>query len=134
MAVLGSTFAVKNDEPCALLVEVNLPAPDSRSVRRYQLLTVVRDDKLVECRVDLGPREQFSAPQFRVLGGWGNHIDHTVGELRDIAEFQRTGRIPMPVPEPTDLVAEWHDMTDRRRKARRNQSVFGPRGHHQRGN
>ena len=133
MTVLTSTFAVRNDEPCALLVEVNLPAPDSKSVRRYQLITVVRDDKLAECRVDLGARENFTAAQFRIPGGWGNHIDHTVGELRDIAEWQRNGGSPMPMPEPTDLVGEWHDMTDRRRKAKRNQSLFGPHGHHQRG-
>jgi hypothetical protein len=133
MLVAGTTL-VSNDEKCALLAEVNLRSPDSRGFRRYQILYVVRNDALTECRIDLGPRENFAAPQFRVLGGWGHHIDHTVGELRDIAEFQRTGRIPEPDIAPTDLVGEWHDLVDRRRKARRNQSVFGPRGHHQRSN
>jgi hypothetical protein len=132
MLVAGTTL-VSNDEKCALLAEVNLRSPDSRGFRRYQILYVVRNDQLTECRIDLGPRENFTAAQFRVLGGWEHHIDHTVGELRDIAEFQRTGRVPVPEVEPTDVVGEWHDLIDRRRKARRNQSTFGPHGHHQRG-
>lgn len=131
--VVPATPFVHPDEKCALLAEVNLPTPDSRGVHRYQVLYVVRGDALAEHRVDLGPRANFAAAQFRVPGGVGNDILHTVGELRDIADWQRAGLQPMPVPEPADLVGEWHDLNDRRRKARRNQSLFGPNGHHQRG-
>lgn len=132
-SIVPATPFVHPDEKCALLAEVNLRTPDSRGFHRYQILFVVRGDRLAEHRVDLGPRESFTAPQFRVPGGWGHHIDHTVGELRDIADFQRTGRLPAPEVEPTDLVGEWRALVDRRRKARRNQSLFGPHGHHQRG-
>jgi hypothetical protein len=100
---------------------------------------VIRNDTLAEHRVDLGPRDAFSAAQFRVPGGVVDdatgrfHVLHTVGELRDIADFQRNGFLPAPHVEPTDVVGQWHDLIDRRRKARRNQSTFGPHGHHQRG-
>lgn len=132
--IVPATPFVSNDEKCALLAEVNLRTPDSRGFHRYQILYVVRNDALAEHRVDLGPRERFTAAQFRVPGGVGNEILHTVGELRDIADLQRNGYIPMPIRPPSDLVEEWHDLNDRRRKAKRNQSLFGPAGHHQRGN
>lgn len=140
MSVMPVAFFVSNDEDCFNLAEVNLPAADSKSVRRYQLIYVMRDQRVAECRVDLGPRESFTAAPFQVPGGVYDEatgkfeILHTVGELRDIADFQRHGYIPMPHVEPSDLAGQWRDLIDRRRKARTNQSLFGPHGHHQRGN
>lgn len=129
---------VRNDEPCFRLEEEILQAPGSRGWRRFQILTVVRNDRLAKARVDLGPRDLYNTPPFRILGGVVDedtgriHILHTVGELRDIAEAQRHGRFAEPEFERSDLIGGYHDLMDRRAKARRNQSVFGPRGHHQR--
>jgi hypothetical protein len=129
---------VRNDEPCYLLEEEELQSPGSRGWRRFQILTVVRDDRPAKARVDLGPRDTFTTTPFRILGGVTDavtgkiHILHTVGELRDIADRQRAGYMPEPEVEPSDLIGGYHDLMDRRAKARKNVSVFGPRGHHQR--
>jgi hypothetical protein len=138
--LLAETLAVREDEPCFLLVEANLQSPGNRGWHRYQVLTVVRDDRLAQAHIDLGPRERFTAPPFRVLGGVQDEttgrltIEHTVGELRDIADVQRGGHLPVPeaLLETSDLMNEYRDLQDRRRKARANQSLFGPAGHHQR--
>lgn len=130
---------VRSDEPCYCLAEENLQAPGSRGVRRYQILTVVRDDRLATARVDLGPAANFTAPEFRCPGGVTDertgkiHILHRVGELQDIADRHRAGFLRPPEEVVvSDLIGEYHDLMDRRRKARANQSLFGPHGHHQR--
>lgn len=129
---------VRSDEPCYCIAEDNLPAPDSKGTRRYQTVTVVRDDQLANARIDLGPAEAFRAGPFLCPGGVTDEttgritILHTVGELRDVADYFRAGLMAPPEVEPSDLNAEYHDLLDRRRKAQANQSLFGPAGHHQR--
>jgi hypothetical protein len=123
---------VKPDEPCFNLSELNLMAPTLRGVRRYQVLVLVRDDRLVNVRVDLGPATAFTAPEFRVLGGVVDEatgkieILHTVGELRDIADYQRSNPGWQPEVVRTDIVGRYHDQIDKNRKRRRKQSAFGP--------
>jgi hypothetical protein len=123
---------VRPDEPCFNLSELNLMAPDSRSVRRYQVLVLVRDDRLANVRIDLGPATSFAAPEFRVLGGVVDEVTkkieilHTVGELRDIAEYQRHTPTWQPEVVRTDIVGRYHDQLDKNRRRRRTQSVIGP--------
>ena len=115
------------DEPCFGLVELDLLRPDSHGYNRYQILYVVRRDRLAEYREDLGVRERWDADNFRIPGGvhWANgtmEILHTVGELRDIADVLR-GR-PRFHPDPPRqalgerLVEALHNHTAA--------SVFGP--------
>ena len=57
---------------------------------------VMRGDKPAEMRKDLGAAKSFKADQFRIPGGAMDettgkfYIEHTVGELMDIADYLRT--------------------------------------------
>jgi hypothetical protein len=129
---------VRQDEPCYCLSETIEQAAGSRGWRRVQTVTVVRDDRLANARTDLGPADAFRAPEFICPGGVTDettgkiHILHTVGELRDVADRHRDGVIAAPDVQPDDLLGHYHDLMDRRAKARRHASLFGPAGHHQR--
>jgi len=129
--LIAGTHAVQMDEACFGLYEQNLQSPGSRGWRRYQVILVVRNDKVAEMRRDLGPAKAFTAPQFRIPGGVRDEttgrieILHTVGELHDIAEHLRDGRVAEPEIERTDFLAAYHDERDQRRRARRRLSQFG---------
>lgn len=130
--LLGTEF-VSMDEPCFSLKELNQRRPDSKGVHRYQIVKVLRGDRIVEYRRDLGAASRCSAMEFNIPGGVIDYrtgrgeVLHTVGELVDIAEYLRAGiRPPGDPPKPTDLVAAYHDLPDQRMRARRALSVMGP--------
>ena len=93
--LLYGTQYVLLDEPCLGLYEMNLQAPDSSGFRRYQIIYVMRGDKPAEMRKDMGKAKSFTANQFRIPGGAKDevtgryYIEHTVGELIDIANHMR---------------------------------------------
>jgi hypothetical protein len=96
--IYPATDHVLYDEPCYGLYELNLKSADQKSRRRFQVIVVVRDDKLAEFRKDLGLAKKFKVDQFRIPGGvldettGRTDILHTVGELQDIADYLRTHR------------------------------------------
>jgi len=67
--LVSATIEVHIDEPAFNLVELNLQSPDSSGWRRYQIISVVRGERLAEYREDLGPAKDFSADAFRIPGG-----------------------------------------------------------------
>jgi hypothetical protein len=81
------------DEPCLGVSEKNQQSPGSKGFHRYLCVRVVRDDKPVTFMKDLGLSKNFKSDPFVILGGVeddGNIIiEHTVGELIDIAEQLR---------------------------------------------
>ena len=90
MIRVGTTYVLR-DEPCLGLYEMHLQSPGSRGFHRYQILYVMRDDKPAEFRKDMGPVREFKdVDQLRIPGGAMDggkfYIEHTVGELRDIAD------------------------------------------------
>ena len=131
--ILG-TAAVVMDEPCFSLKEMLGPAPDSRSVRRWQTIRVIRyGDRLAEFRRDLGEASGFTAGEFIIPGGVIDEatgrieIEHTVGELIDIADLIRSDKYERPEPpKGIDLVQSYQDGPDKRRRKRRAISQFGP--------
>ena len=112
---------VHRNEPAFALAEVNLQPPDSSGWRRYQILYVIRNDKLAEYREDLGPRENFTAEAFRIPGGvWYSdtrrlEIVHSVAELKDIAENVRLGPKVVPEIQPRDIIGE-HDLLQEQKR------------------
>lgn len=124
---------VSPDEWGLDLSEVNLPPPDSRGRRRYQVVTVPRGERLAEWRRDLGPSSAFAADQFRVPGGVVDEETgrfepvHTVGELWDIADYLRENPLLGDNVVRTDIVQRYHDEMDMRRRVSRGMKVFGPR-------
>ena len=89
------TSWIQPDEPCLGLYEINLQSP--KGWRRFQIIHVMRGDKPAEYRRDMGAAKSFKADQLRVLGGAKDevtgrfYVEHTVGELVDIADWRRNG-------------------------------------------
>ncbi len=97
MPIYKATNAVLKDEPCLGLYELNFKAPDQKSRHRYQIYVVIRNDEPYEFRKDMGLTSKFKkVDQFRIPGGVIDEttgrifIEHTVGELSDIADWLRT--------------------------------------------
>ena len=117
--LISATVEVHLDEPAFNLTEVNLQAPDNSGWRRYQIISVVRGERMAEYREDLGAKGDFTADAFRIPGGvWDAatrrmEVLHSVGELREIAEFVRLGPTVRPEIQPRDLVGEYHEHLDR---------------------
>jgi hypothetical protein len=117
--LVSAAIEVHLDEPAFNLVELNLQSPDNSGWRRYQIISVVRGERLAEYREDLGAAKDFSADAFRIPGGvWDAftrrmEVLHSVGELREVAEAVRLGPTVRPEIQPHDLVNEYHDHLDR---------------------
>ncbi len=119
LQVVPVALTVSMDEPALILYEVNQPAPDSQSVRRYRHIVVVRGDKPATYTEDLGLAsnfgEQVSIPGGVAEGGQFQAV-HTVGELIDYA--RELGRKPFDVESIAreDLIGGYHDVADMRRR------------------
>ena len=128
------TLVIRQDEPCFNLSELNqLCEPPNQRLHRYQVLLVVRDDRLAEHRRDLGPAAGFTRPEFRVpggvsLGGGKIEILHTVAELQEVADHLRHERWSLPF-QPADLAQEYYEYIDQSARVRRHQSTSGPLAH-----
>jgi hypothetical protein len=88
-----ATDYVSLNEPCFNLAEMDKQSAGNKGWHRYRILVVVRGDRLVEHWEDMGETRLFKADQIRILGGTINNgriqIEHTVGELMDIADKVR---------------------------------------------
>ena len=117
--LIAAAIEVHLDEPAFNLTEINLQAPDNKEWRRYQIISVLRGDKLAEYREDLGPRDNFTADAFRIPGGvWDAatrriEVLHSVGELREIAEAVRLGPTVRPELPSRDFIGEYQDYIGR---------------------
>ena len=122
------TDRVFPDDPAYGLYELNYPAQGTGSWHRYQIIQVMRGDRVVEHRTDLGPAKKYSAiPQIRIPGGvvldsGRFEVVHTVGELREIADQMR-GLEP-PHHEVPDLIGGYHKELDKRKDRRRGRVRF----------
>lgn len=101
-----TTKAVFRDEWCWYLGEFELPSRSGKSKSRYQLLRVIRADRLATAYIYLGPAKSFTADQFQMIGGivenGRGQAFHTVAELQDGADVLR-GRPQRRELEPLDM-------------------------------
>ena len=117
--LISAAIEAHLDEPAFNLSEVNIQAPDNSGWRRYQIIYVVRGERMAEYREDLGPKDNFTADAFRIPGGvWDAstkrmEVLHSVGELREIAEYVRLGPTVKPQIEKRDLVSEYNEHMDK---------------------
>ena len=125
------TRAVVDDEPCYVLAELNLPSRSGKSKSRFQILRVVRDDRLVTAYVYLGPARTFKADQLVIPGGQVEHGKgiawHTVAELQEYADKMRSNPLYRET-EPSDLQTAFQNMVEEKKRRRRKQSSFGLAG------
>lgn len=110
--IIAGTHILSPDEKAWNLTEVNLAAPDSRGLHRYQIITVIRNDTPVDCKIDLGLARNFTANEFRIpaLGL------HSVAELREIADHLRDNKARQPDNGVIDLISLYAEYVEQRRK------------------
>lgn len=130
---IGIAHEVSKDEKALRLAERNLMRPDSKGVNRYQLIYVVRNDKLAVYREDMGPSDNYTALEFEIWSGWQDSVAY----LRDMANKQRNSDVPLPERyiesiENNDMINRYIDMVEQRRKLVANRSFSGPGGLRQR--
>ncbi len=100
---VGTNY-VLTDEPAMNLREENFVSPITHQWHRYQIIEVVRDDRVAEYREDMGPSKNFKHGQIRVMGGAIDpstkkiYIEETVGTLREYAQ-QMKAKPTFDVPE-----------------------------------
>lgn len=132
-----ATLAISPDEHAWSLRELNLPAPDFKGKRRFQIIEVVRGDRLVKWQHDMGPAKSFKANQFNLVGGFVDeqgrgHCFHSVAELREMADELRERKELPDVVDSEPVTAEkwlqaYEDEKDRKRLEAKKQSLFGPK-------
>ena len=126
------TSHVTSDEPCFYLAEMNRLSRSGKTMVRYQLLKIVRNDRLVTAYIYLGPSKKFTADQFQMVGGvvddnGRGFAVHTVAELQDGADELR-GRSPRRELEPLPLQNMLREELDQKGRFVKRRSSFGYKG------
>ena len=119
------TLAVHEDERAWSLREVNLARNGAR--RRWQIITVIRNDQLTEWWTELGLSETFTAPQIEMPG----LLEHSVAELRTLAEEYRLGddywaKRQAEIAAESTVIPDMLNQLEERAKIIHNRSQFGP--------
>lgn len=122
------------DEPCWRLVEMNLPPPDNHAQHRYQLVQVLRNDRLVYVRIDMGLASDWDTETFSILALG----QCSVAKAQEIADEKRADhywrKFHRELQEEADetFLSEIATEEEEMNRIRRNFSIFGPGGHTQR--
>ena len=138
MAALVELAATEiwSQEPCWYIGEFNRPTPDSQSVRRYQTITVIRNDKRVKFNRDLGDARLFGE-EFQLIcgvpdGKGGGEALYTVEEALQMARDMNH----MPPTKTEIRPKNWNqifwDNIEERNLWKRGASTFGPQYRKQR--
>tara|TARA_Y100000310_G_scaffold255430_1_gene262878 strand:+ start:4466 stop:4936 length:471 start_codon:yes stop_codon:yes gene_type:complete len=122
------TKSVLEDEPCYLLAELSLLNASNMARHRYQVLKVVRADRLVTAYIDLGPASGCKSDEFTIPGGYVDengrgHVFSTVGELRETANEMRAA--PRREVSPPDLQGAYNNLMEEKERFKARQSVYG---------
>ena len=125
MTLLVGTFSIRKDEPAWSLEELNLPSPDFGPPRRYQIVKVVRNDRLVEHRTDMGPASAFGiTKQLNIIGGTVDergrgHVWETVASLLDYADSLRGKKFDwdeIPAMSAQDYLTSYEEEKDKQQR------------------
>lgn len=114
-----ATVAVNLDEPAYSLRELNEWEPGRDMYRRWQIIRVVRNDRLVTWRHDLGDASKFDALQFIIPGGVVEEgkprVWETVGSLRDMADKLREDKAEDRAVPDMYWLTLYHEEKERRK-------------------
>jgi len=123
--MLSAATAINEDELVWSLAELNHLAPDSKSMRRYQQIIVLRDNRPAEWWDDMGLSSDYTKGEFRVHSFWYE----TVGQVRDIADYLRSQTEDWRDKIiGADLVDEYKVEQEKRKLLALGHSTFGPGG------
>ena len=125
-----ATTDIWGHEPCWYLSEINRPAPDSKSVRRYHTITVIRNDRRIKLERDLGDARLFGE-EFQLIcgvpdGKGGGEALYTVDEAIRMAQDMNLTPPPKTEVKPKDWTKIFWENIEERNKWMKGQSVFGP--------
>ena len=130
MNTVAATYPVERnplhpDEPCYLLVEMNLKAPDLLQMHRYQLVQVLRGDEKRWVRIDMGLAELNPWQEFRIVADGDGDTVAYVQSLADQRREDETLRRWLD-DQPLDLIDQFLDTEEESVRIRHNKSQFGP--------
>jgi len=119
--IIGTNVVLMN-EPCYALSEQNFN--HDGQWKRYQCITVVRNDKLVKLVREMGLKSDYTTDEFLIPGGGVNEngkrwIEHTVVELLWYADSIRNEPFDKTMLIVTDLAKEYQTLQDKKRKKAR---------------
>ena len=125
-----ATTDIGGHEPCWYLSEINRPAPDSKSVRRYQTITVIRNDRRIKLERDLGDARLFGE-EFQLIcgvpdGKGGGEALYTVDEAIRMAQDMNLTPPTKTEVKPKDWTKIFWENIEERNKWMKGQSIFGP--------
>ena len=125
-----ATTEIRGQEPCWYLSEINRPASDSKSVRRMQTITVIRNDRRVKLERDIGDARLFG-DEFQLIcgvpdGKGGGEALYTVEEALRMAQDMNLMPPPKTEVKPKDWNQIFWDNIEEKNKWRKGQSVIGP--------
>jgi hypothetical protein len=131
-----ATTEIWSHEPCWYVGEFTRPAPDSSGVRRYQTITVIRNDKRVKLSRDLGDARLFGE-EFQLIcgvpdGKGGGEALYTVEEALQMARDMNNMPPTKTEPRPKDWNKIFWDNIEERNLWKRRASTFGPKYRKQR--
>ena len=117
-------------EPCWYIGEFNRAARDSKTVRRYQTITVIRNDRRVKLERDLGDARLFGE-EFQLIcgvpdGKGGGEALYNVGEALQMAKDMNNMPPPKTRPKSRDWNKIFWENIEERNLWKRGSSTFGP--------
>jgi hypothetical protein len=122
--------ALRSDESALMLREINARTSDLKEEHRWQLITIVRKDRLMEFPRSLGPAINYvDVGLFVILG---DNDGDTVDMLMDMADNMRAenqvARLIAEDAADSTLIADAYNHFDERRKRILNKAHFSMRG------
>ena len=125
-----ATTDIWGHEPCLYVSEINRPARDSKSVRRYQTITVIRNDRKIKLERDIGDARLFGE-EFQLIcgvpdGKGGGEALYTVDEAIRMAQDMNLTPPPKTEVKPKDWKKIFWDNVEEKNKWMKGQSIFGP--------
>lgn len=121
------------DEPAYQVYETEQRSSITGALHRYQYMSVVRSDKLVAYRKDLGPASLYrSRKDFVYLAGYVDFktgrgdTTYTVSELQDVADQMRDRPDGTEQIEPRNFMQELSDDLERVQLELRGITTSGP--------
>mgnify|MGYP003651278571 CR=1 FL=1 len=126
-----SSTEIMGHEPCYYLSEFNRPARDSRSDRRHQQITVIRNDRKVKLTRDIGNSLLFGE-EFQLVcgvpnGKGGGEALYSVSEAVQMAQQMNLTPPRKSEFKPKDWNKIFWENVEEKQKWKRGSSTFGPK-------
>jgi hypothetical protein len=115
--IVLATDKVHEDEPCVSLKELIELSPKGKR-HRYQIIRVLRGERIWEFRRDLGVARKFKANPFIIPGAGTDNIPvERVGDLIEIADYLREQKPRHPEMPLQDILTGYYEYRNARLKA-----------------